>query len=81
MEQIYAGQKGRQTNRPSAELLLGAMKNIHISVVEVQGQHYVLLSPMTPLQKQLISLWRLSNDLYTRLVQIIPKVPPKMSEP
>lgn len=81
LEQIYAGQKGRKTKRPSAELLLSAMKNIHVSVVEVQGQRYVLLSPMTPLQKQLISLWRLPDDLYTRLVHIIPKSPPKMSEP
>ena len=37
LQGIYAGQPGRQTARPSAELLLGAMKTISVSVVEVNG--------------------------------------------
>ena len=38
LQGIYAGQPGRKTARPSAELLLGAMKTISVSVVEVNGQ-------------------------------------------
>src|ERR1700676_1342735 len=35
---IYAGQPGRKTARPSAELLLRVMETIRLSVVEVNGQ-------------------------------------------
>jgi transposase len=81
LKEIDAGQKGRKTKRPSAELLLAAMKHIHISVVEVGEQYHVLLSPMSKLQRQLLELWGLAADLYDCLVQCIPKPPPIMSEP
>src|SRR6185295_18599685 len=38
LQGIYAGQPGRKTNRPSAELLLRAMKTISVSVIEINGQ-------------------------------------------
>src|SRR5438309_12013879 len=47
LQQIYAGQPGRKTDRPSAELLLRALQTISVSVVEVQGRMHVLLSPLT----------------------------------
>jgi hypothetical protein len=37
-------------------LLLGAMKTISVSVVEVNGQTYALLSPLTEVQKRLLEL-------------------------
>ncbi len=53
---VYAGQPGRQTNRPSAELLLAVMKTIQLSAVEVNGHSHVLLSPLTRVQKRLLEL-------------------------
>jgi len=55
LQGIYAGQPGRKTARPSAELLLGAMKTISVSVVEVNGQIHALLSPLTEVQKRLLN--------------------------
>ena len=81
LEDVYAGQRGRKTTRPSAELLLGVMKTIHVSVVEVDGKVYMLLSPMTAVQKRLLALWGLPADLYERLVREFPKPPPNTSEP
>ena len=78
---IYAGQPGRQTARPSAELLLGAMKTISVSVVEVQGQFHALLSPLTAVQKRLLELWGLPPDLYEKVADGFPKMPEKSSEP
>src|SRR5438874_13477990 len=43
LQGVYAGQSGRKTARPSAELLLGVMKTISISVVEVNGQTFAML--------------------------------------
>jgi transposase len=81
MEGIYAGQPGRKTARPSAELLLGAMKTISVSVVEVNGQKYALLSPLTEVQKRLLELWGLPSDLYEKVARGFPKQLPNTSEP
>ena len=78
---IYAGQSGRKTARPSAELLLEAMKTISVSVVEVNGQTHALLSPLTEVQKRLLGLWALPPDLYENVTRGFPKPPSNTSEP
>ena len=45
---IYPGQPGRQTSRPSAEMLLKAFQGISLSVVEVASQVTLLLVPLNP---------------------------------
>ena len=78
---IYAGQPGRQTARPSAELLLEAMKTISVSVVEVNGRTHALLSPLTEVQERLLELWNLPSDLYEKVAHGFPKAPSNTSEP
>jgi len=67
LQGIYAGQPGRKTDRPSAELLLGVLKTISISVIEVNGRIHTLLSPLTEVQKRLLELWNLPPDLYEKV--------------
>ena len=81
MQGVYAGQPGRKTARPSAELLLGAMKTISVSVVEVNGRTHALLSPLTEVQKRLLELWGLPPDLYEKVARGFPKPPWNTSEP
>jgi transposase len=75
LQGVYAGQPGRQTDRPSAELLLGVLKTISISVVEVNGRMHALLSPLTEVQKRLLELWDLPPDLYENVVCGFPEPP------
>jgi transposase len=75
LQGIYAGQPGRKTDRPSAELLLGVLKTISISVVEVQGRIHALLSPLTEVQKRLLELWDLPPDLYEKVAHGFPEPP------
>jgi transposase len=81
LRDIYDGQPGRRTARPSAELLLKAMRAISVSVVEVNGQIHVLLSPLTSVQKRLLELWDLPADLYDRVASGFPETPLNTSEP
>jgi transposase len=81
LRDVYAGQPGRQTARPSAELLLRAMRAISVSVVEVNGQVHVLLSPLTPVQRRLLELWDLPSDSYDRVAHGFPETPLNTSEP
>jgi transposase len=81
LQGIYAGQPGRKTGRPSAELLLGALKTISVSVVEVNGRTHALLSPLTAVQTRLLELWGLPPDLYEKVAYGFLIPPVKMSEP
>jgi transposase len=81
LQGIYAGQPGRKTDRPSAELLLKAMKTVSVSVVEVNGQIHALLSPLTEVQKRLLALWDMPPDLYEKLVCRFSISTRAMSEP
>jgi transposase len=79
---IYPGQPGRQTRRPSAEMLLGALKGITLSVVEVAGRVTLLLTPLSPLQQNLLAFWDFPSDLYHRLTSLLfPVPPPSFPEP
>ena len=75
LQGIYAGQPGRQTDRPSAELLLGVLKTISISVIEVNGRIHALLTPLTEVQQRLLELWDLPPDLYEEVALRFPEPP------
>jgi transposase len=81
LQGVYAGQPGRKTARPSAELLLRAMKTISVSVIEVNGKMHALLSPLTAVQKRLLDLWELPPDLYEKVACGFPLSPVNMNEP
>jgi transposase len=81
LQGIYAGQPGRQTARPSAELLLATMKTLSVSVVETNGQVHALLSPLTEVQKRLLQLWDMPPDLYEKVACGFPIPPTNTSEP
>jgi len=73
---LYAGQPGRQTKRPSAELLLKAFKGISLAMVQMAGEWTAHLTPLTALQKQLLDLWQLPKNLYLRLTLHFSEPPP-----
>jgi transposase len=81
LQGVYAGQPGRKTARPSAELLLGVMKTISVSVVEVNGQTYAMVSPLTEVQQRLLELWHLPAELYENVARGFQKAPSDTSEP
>jgi len=73
---VYPGQRGRLARRPSAELLLRAFEGISLTVVEFAGQQHVHVTPLTPIQLQLLDLWDLPDTLYQRLTLQFSKPPP-----
>lgn len=78
---LYPGQPGRKTSRPSAELLLEAFKGISLSVLDIAGQRFSLLTPLNSLQQRLLDLWEFPDDLYRRLISLhCSEPPPVLSE-
>jgi transposase len=66
---LYAGNPKRRTARPSAELLLKAFADIHLSTL-AQGGHIVeqRLTPLNQVQVRILELLDLSTDIYYCLV-------------
>jgi hypothetical protein len=73
---LYAGQPGRQANRPGAELLLRAFRGIDLTIAEAAGQWLAHITPLTELHQTLLALWDLPPDLYQRLTVGIPEPSP-----
>lgn len=73
---IYPGQPGRQTDRPSAELLLEALGDIHLTVVQSGEAVSAHVSPLSPVQQKLLALWELPAELYQRLAALHCSEPP-----
>ena len=65
---LYAGQKGRQTARPSAELLLETFQGIDAVVGTVNEQSISYLRPLTATQQRVLSLLELDAQLYDKLL-------------
>lgn len=74
---IYAGQKGRQTARPSAELLLEALQGIDAVVGTINGSLTTYLRPLTETQKRILSLLGLDENLYEKLLPYFQNLAPE----
>jgi transposase len=66
---LYPGNPTRATNRPTTERLLGAFKDVTLSIVEVPGQRLLHVTPLTPVQNRILQLLKFSDSLYTDLAQ------------
>jgi transposase len=64
---LYAGNPKRQTSIPTTERLLKAFEYINISVVELPEQTIHHITPLSELQKHILSLLSLSPSLYEGL--------------
>lgn len=78
---IYAGQKGRQTARPSAELLLEAFQGIDAVVGTLKEEIVSHLRPLTATQQRVLSLLGLDIQLYDKLLFYFQKSHSRVSEP
>lgn len=66
---IYPGQPRRSTYRPSTELLLRAWRGVTLTIWEQQGETRRYLTPLTPLQQELLRLLDLPATIYTHLLE------------
>jgi transposase len=64
---LYAGNPKRSTNRPTAEMLLEAFRNINLSKLLLNHQCLRHLTPLSDLHKSILSLLDFPTDIYDRL--------------
>lgn len=68
MAGLYAGNPKRTTSRPTAEALLEAFRDIHLTLVLIGQQTHRHISPLSDLQQKILALWDMPGDIYSRLV-------------
>jgi len=73
---LYEGNPSRSTNRPTTERLLRAFQPITLTSVTLPGQRIVHITPLTPLQTQILALLGLPDSIYTDLAKSADAIPP-----
>jgi transposase len=77
---LYAGNPNRATDRPTAEAMLQAFRGIYLSVVTLGEQVWYHVTPLSDVQRKILSLLDFSVDIYTQLVSGFQKPAGKMTE-
>lgn len=67
---IYPGNPKRATPRPTMERMLEVFDNINLSIVHLAEQTLCQVTPLTAVQKRILSLLGLSTTLYTNWTTI-----------
>jgi transposase len=72
---LYAGNPTRTTAQPTAERLLGAFKEITLTLVQLPQATVRHLTALSPLQHQILVLLGLSSDTYALIEHYSPQPP------
>jgi transposase len=72
---LYASSPTRATAQPTAERLLGAFKEITLTLVQMPHATLRQLTALSPLQHQILDLLGLSSDTYTMIEHYSPQPP------
>ena len=75
LQGLYPGNPRRETDRPSAERLLQAFKEINLSIIHLPDQSICHVTPLNELQNRILFLLRFPATIYSDLAQI-PPIPP-----
>jgi transposase len=70
---LYPGQPGRQTTRPTTEMMLPVFRGITLSRITVKGETYEHLTPLTPVQERIVGLIGLPPETFSRLAPQLSK--------
>ena len=73
---LYEGNPNRSTDRPTTERLLRAFQPLTLTSVTLPGQRIVHITPLTPLQTQILALLGFPDSIYTDLAKSADAIPP-----
>jgi hypothetical protein len=65
---ISPGQPGRQTRRPTTEMLLRTLRGVTLSSMTVNGPSFLPLTPLNAVQQRLLALLELPLETFSRIV-------------
>jgi transposase len=78
---LYPGQPGRQTMRPTTEMMLHVFRGITWSRITLNGETYEHLTPLTPVQERIVELIGIPLEVFSRLAPQLSKIDFHSHEP
>jgi transposase len=78
---IYAGQPGRQTARPTTEMLLRAFRGVTLARITLHAETHWHITPLSDTQKRILKLLGLSPRIFAQLLPAISKTDFQSREP
>lgn len=70
MNEIYAGNPTRATDKPTTNLMLKAFRNIHLNIVSINGTIFISITDLKPIQMKIIKALDLSFEIYNGMKQL-----------
>lgn len=71
VKELYAGNPGRATDKPTTNMLLRAFKNITLVIMPIGDDIIVKISDLKPIQLKILELLKLPPETYLRFNQLI----------
>ncbi len=69
VKELYPGNPGRATARPTTKMILEAFNNIHLVIMPFQNQTIIKMSDLKPIQLQLLNFLNINPVVYSGLDQ------------
>lgn len=70
IKELYPGNPGRKTTRPTTKMILEAFQNITLVVVPMENQTFIKISDLKPVQLQILKLLKIPPEIYLSLENI-----------
>jgi len=69
IKELYPGNPGRATDKPTTKMILEAFNNITLVILSVKGQSIIKISDLKPVQLQILQYLKINPNVYARLEQ------------
>lgn len=70
LKELYPGNPGRATDKPTTNMILSAFKNIHLTIVSVEDKIYVKIEDLKPIQQKILDLLKIPPETYLGMNQL-----------
>ena len=70
LKELYPGNPGRATDKPTTNMILSAFKNIHLTIVSIEDKIYVKIEDLKPIQQKILDLLKIPPETYLGMNQL-----------
>ena len=70
LKELYPGNPGRATDKPTTNMILSAFKNIHLTIVSIEDKIYVKIEDLKPIQQKILDLLKIPHETYLGMNQL-----------
>lgn len=70
LNELYAGNPERTTDKPTTTMILRAFNNIHLTIVSVENKIHIKVSDLKPVQRKILQLLKIPPETYLGMNQL-----------